>query len=103
MEPNRNTYTVLLNCLARRRKTFDGFQVCKKQPPASRPDNAGHAPVWPALLRVAPFVCSSVRWHTEDKTTRRFSDRLGCVLSTKHKTPVPAARTKCCLSNDING
>lgn len=27
VEPNRHTYTVLLDCLARRRKVFDGFQV----------------------------------------------------------------------------
>lgn len=27
VEPNSHTYTVLLHCLERRRKTFDGFQV----------------------------------------------------------------------------
>ena len=30
VEPDRYTYTVLLKCLARRRKIFDGFQVVTK-------------------------------------------------------------------------
>lgn len=35
VEPNSYTYTVLLSCLARRRKVFDGFQARKteQQPP----------------------------------------------------------------------
>lgn len=35
VEPNSYTYTILLNCLERRRKTFDGFQV--SPPAASQP------------------------------------------------------------------
>lgn len=33
VEPNSYTYTILLNCLERRRKNFDGFQVSSPVPP----------------------------------------------------------------------
>lgn len=35
VEPNSYTFTALLNCLARRRKTFDGFQARLRLPPAA--------------------------------------------------------------------
>lgn len=54
VEPNRYTYTVLLNCLARRRKVVDGFHVRKAA--AALMPSVGLAP---ASLIIA---CELVHW-----------------------------------------
>lgn len=65
VEPDRYTYTVLLNCLARRRKIFDGFQVVTKTVVAAPIPNVGHRCAQPLRL----FLCALAHRGRYDQTT----------------------------------
>lgn len=84
VEPNSHTFTALLNCLARRRKTFDGFQARLRLPPAADDVVAallGVLGVWRAeSCFMTPCMCSSVA------TLRVFGTRRTRVRSSYYSS-----------------